>query len=408
MIIEAIKTSFKVLTTNKLRTILTMLGIVIGIFSVSIIFAISTGTKKSMKDSFKSLEDDMIPTAIHKISSIERELLEKDLKKFVEEDDKVVTMTKFTNINFKEYEYYLSVKNYDNPNYDHGSNVAIDENYMTVRTEVMNNLKLKYGRFFSDKDIVSKMPYVVLREDVAESFFGTSNVVGKTITVNNYEFEIIGVYNYWANHSITPNIFISYYLASSDYTKDFEPVYCFKVNDTKALKEVAGKLNNIYGEYTSSDNFYVSYADLDDIFKESESIINLVELVFVGIASLSILVGGIGIMNIMLVSVSERIKETGIRIALGARNIDIIFQFLIEGIMITVFSGIIGLSLAYVASIVGNNILSGIENFELRLLLDFKSCIYIVLFCGILGIVFGIYPAIKAGKLDPVEALKYE
>ena len=109
MIIEAIKTSFKVLTTNKLRTILTMLGIVIGIFSVSIIFAISTGTKKSMKDSFKSLEDDMIPTTIHKISSIERELLEKDLKKFVEEDDKVVTMTKFTNINFKEYEYYFVI-----------------------------------------------------------------------------------------------------------------------------------------------------------------------------------------------------------------------------------------------------------------------------------------------------------
>jgi len=408
MIIESIKTSFKVLTTNKLRTILTMLGIVIGIFSVSIIFSISTGTRKSMKDSFSDFEQDTINVLVGKVSSIERELLEKDLNKYVNENDKVDTMGKTISVKFNEYEYALSVKNYDNPNYGHGYNYAIDENYTEVQYKTMEKIRIKKGRFLSKKDIVSKMPYIVLREDVAETLLGSSDVVGRKVNVNNYEFEIIGIMN-WGSDEDVPNMFISYYFVNDEFIDvESPPVYIIKVKDVKDIKEVEGQLKNILGEYTSADHYDVYSMDLDEILKETESVVNLIELVFVGIASLSIVVGGIGIMNIMLVSVSERIKETGIRIALGARNIDIVFQFLIEGIMITIFSGIIGLSLAYGATIVANNILAGYEDITLKLILDFKSCIYIVLFCGILGIIFGIYPAIKASKLDPVEALKYE
>ena len=130
-------------------------------------------------------------------------------------------------------------------------------------------------------------------------------------------------------------------------------------------------------------------------------------MVFAGIAGLSIVVGGIGIMNIMLVSVSERIKETGIRMALGAKNRDIIIQFLIEGIMITILSGIIGIMLASGATSIINLIVASFD-YEFTLIINFMTMVKIIFFCGIIGIIFGIYPAIKAGRLDPVEALKYE
>lgn len=142
--------------------------------------------------------------------------------------------------------------------------------------------------------------------------------------------------------------------------------------------------------------------------QEYESMLNIVEMVFAGIAGLSIVVGGIGIMNIMLVSVSERVKETGIRMALGAKNSDIVFQFLIEGIMLTVLSGIFGIILAYLATIIVNIFISQSTNIGFVLQINFFIMLKIILFCGCLGIIFGIYPAIKAGKLDPVEALKYE
>ena len=186
------------------------------------------------------------------------------------------------------------------------------------------------------------------------------------------------------------------------------PAYSIKVNNPDDIPEIKGVLNNIFSEYVIGDKYAVDSADLEEALKEINSAMNLIELVFVGIASLSIIVGGIGIMNIMLVSVSERIKETGVRIALGARNIDIIIQFLIEGIMIMIFSGIIGLALAYLVTIVANNIIAANTDYPFKLIINFMTCIYIVIFCGVLGIVFGIYPAIKAGKLDPVEALKYE
>ncbi len=407
MIIEAIKTSFKVLTTNKLRTILTMLGIVIGIFSISMIFSISTGTRKSMRDAFDKFQVDTISTYIHEISPIDRELLEREMEELVENESSIITMTKYSFIEFKEYEYALSVYYYDKSDYGHGYNLAIDENYQTVSGEEFKMIKMKSGKFLSSKDIASNMPYVVLREDVAEKLYGTSDVIGKKAIVNNYEFEIIGIMN-WGDDSDVPNMVIPYYALNGSF-KSGDPSYVFKIDNPKNVKEIEGKLNKTFGQYINPEAYSVSSIDNTDILKESESIINLVELVFVGIAGLSIVVGGIGIMNIMLVSVSERIKETGVRIALGARNIDIIIQFLIEGIMITLFSGIIGLGLAYLVTIVGNGFLEEMgDEFMLRLLIDFKTCIYIVIFCGVLGIVFGIYPAIKAGKLDPVEALKYE
>ena len=160
-------------------------------------------------------------------------------------------------------------------------------------------------------------------------------------------------------------------------------------------------------EYYSADEYMIYSEDLEEMMDSLGSMIDIIEMVFAGIAGLSIVVGGIGIMNIMLVSVSERIKETGIRMALGAKNRDIIIQFLIEGIMITILSGIIGIMLASGATSIINLIVASFD-YEFTLIINFMTMVKIILFCGIIGLIFGIYPAIKAGRLDPVEALKYE
>ena len=279
--------------------------------------------------------------------------------------------------------------------------LGIDENFIEI-----NKLEktLIDGRLLSKKDIISNMEYAVINENLAKILYGRTNIVGEILNINNYEFEIIGIINTdESEHDIgilIPYNFIKNYL-SNDST-----VYQLLV-DKDNKKEIEKDLKNILNEYISSENYELFSMNLEEYMESFNSVIEIIELVFMGIASLSIIVGGIGIMNIMLVSVSERIKETGIRMALGARNIDIILQFLIEGIMITIFSGIIGIILATLAT-GGINILFSNFEYDFKLILDITSMIKIILFCGIIGIIFGIYPAIKAGKLDPVEALKYE
>ena len=166
-------------------------------------------------------------------------------------------------------------------------------------------------------------------------------------------------------------------------------------------------IKNVLNEYLKESDYYIQdyYAS---IIEQSTTILDIISLVFLGIASLSILVGGIGIMNIMLVSVNERIKEIGIRIALGAKGYHILIQFLMEGIFLTLFSGIIGIVLAILATNGANSFMIANNYTSFTLKVNLGVMMNTILFCGIIGIVFGIYPAKKASKMNPVEALRYE
>lgn len=411
MIWESIRTVLKELRLNKLRTFLTMLGIIVGIFSITIIFALSNATKNFMNNSLSSIATELIEFDVFPESNIASEFIEKDLTEYANKSSKINKMSKVTSFDYAEYDQILELKNVDLEYYNVGKYWAVDENYFELKSSNVGEKDLLYGRLLSKKDIINKMPFIVLREDTATNIFGKTNVVGEKLNINNNEFEIIGVLKYQEDGlfiSEMADIYISYYYAKAYMPSTHETIYYFSAKDNEYTKDIDKEVKEILNQYISSESYYSFSTNLDTIMEEVESIVGIVELVFVGIASLSIVVGGIGIMNIMLVSVSERIKETGIRMALGAKNSDIVVQFLIEGIMLTLFSGIIGIIFAWLATKGVNFAIETYTTYNFALAIDMITMIKIILFCGLIGIVFGIYPALKAGKLDPVEALKYE
>jgi len=402
MILESIKTVLKVFKTNKMRTFLTMLGMIIGIFSITIIFSLSDSTKKIMSDELSMVSSEGIYLSYDAENNIQNNLVENDLKEYINKTKLEYSVTSY----FSPIEITnLLESNSESEDYSLPEFKAVDENYFEI-AEIEDTLL--YGRLLNKKDIINKMPYVVIREDVAESLFGRSNVVGQPLNVDNHEFEVIGILEYdemeFSEYSYV-GMYISYYYAK-DYMDTFGDQYKISAN-SENKEQVKKDLKDIMNEYFSINEYYIYSEDLEEMMDSLDSMIDIIEMVFAGIAGLSIVVGGIGIMNIMLVSVSERIKETGIRMALGAKNRDIIIQFLIEGIMITILSGIIGIILASGATSIINLIVASFD-YEFTLIINFMTMVKIIFFCGIIGVIFGIYPAIKAGRLDPVEALKYE
>lgn len=402
MIFESIKTVLRVFKTNKMRTFLTMLGMIIGIFSITIIFSLSDSTKRVMSDSLGLLSEECIYLNFYYENFIQGNMVENDLNQYINKNNlRYSVSSMFMPIEISN----ILESNSENEDYYLPQFMAVDENYFDI---AKIDESILYGRLLSRKDIINKIPYVVLREDVANQLFGRSNVLGEILNVDDHEFEVIGIIEYleedYSQYAYN-GMYISYY-----YAKDYMDIFGidYQIFSNSENKDIIKKeLKEIMNEYYSIDEYYIYSDDMEEMIGSFSSVIDIVEMVFAGIAGLSIVVGGIGIMNIMLVSVSERIKETGIRMALGAKNSDIIIQFLIEGIMIAIFSGIIGILLAVLATNVINLIVSIFE-FDFQLVINFITMAKIIFFCGIVGIIFGIYPAIKAGRLDPVEALKYE
>ena len=237
--------------------------------------------------------------------------------------------------------------------------------------------------------------------------------MGKTIIVNKNEIEIIGVMRKEENEGYT-NMTSKLYVLDS-YASDFftesrgqNAEYLFTPTDNQERAAAVADIHRLLEEYLKRNEEYYIQEDSTSYLQEVGVIFDIMELIFAGIAGLSLLVGGIGIMNIMLVSVNERIKEIGIRMALGAKQINIMVQFLIEGVMLTIFSGILGMALAYGVMQIANFVITNQMDFELELTMDLAILVKTILFCGGVGVLFGIYPAWKASKLNPIDALHYE
>lgn len=352
----------------------------------------------------------VINVQMYGINEIEYKFIDESLEDYAQNSPKIANMCRATNFKFSLYDDLLK-QEYDNTDnyYENGTYLGIDENYIDFNRNSLDESKVIYGRLLSRKDIINRIPYIMLRKDTAKRLFGKENAVNEKLTIGNNEFTVIGILEYKeSDFYVNPeNAYISYYYAR-DYMDmtDGYLTYYFSPAMNDYSNDIKGELKKILGDYI--ENYYIYSTAIEMILENMENLIGIITLVFIAIAGLSIVVGGIGIMNIMLVSVSERIKETGIRMALGAKNSDIVIQFLIEGIILTILSGIIGIGLAEILTFIANMAIKAQTSYDFALSIDLYTMAKIIAFCGLIGIIFGIYPALKAGKLDPVEALKYE
>ena len=264
------------------------------------------------------------------------------------------------------------------------------------------------GRFLTDEDNRRRAPVAVIGADIEKSLYANVNPIGKPITVNGHEYEVIGTMNRPAASFFGQQdmrVLLPYFTMRQNYpaTKDMAIVVnAMDGQLSRAIDEIRVILRiDRHVPYTKPDDFALSTAD--QMVSDFRQITAMVALTMVVLSSVGLLVGGIGVMNIMLVSVTERTKEIGIRKAIGARKSDIIMQFLLEAVVLTAMGGVAGIIFGWIISLLSRLIFS---NLPASVPL-WAAALGLLVSAGT-GLFFGIWPASKAARLDPVEALRYE
>ena len=328
-LIQIIKIAFKNIISNKLRSILTMLGLVIGISSVIALVGIGNGSSSEVKTQVQALGTDILTIAI---TSTENSLSYEKLEE-IKELSNIKEVTPFKNIS--------ATVNRGSTTVTRASIIGTNASYLEV-----TNTKLETGRTISVIDIENKSKVCILGKDIATSLFRLADPLGLSFLLYGVYYVVIGVLVVLGSSlgiDIDSNILIpittANYLGSDTSINNLYT----KVEDENRIQRTISSLEN-YVRTTlqiSSDEYSVT--SQDSMLNAVDSIDNTLSLLLGGIASISLVVGGIGVMNVMLVSVTERTKEIGIRKALGAKRSDILFQFLIEALVISILGGILGI-----------------------------------------------------------------
>ncbi|MEH7107322.1 ABC transporter permease [Bacillus sp. JJ1764] len=386
-ITQSIKMALRSIKSNKLRAVLTMLGIIIGVASVIVLVSIAQGSTKSVTSQINNLGTNLLTVSTY---STDIELTEDKISEISKLDGvKAVAPIVSGRVNVKKERTSSQVQ-------VTGTNAA----YSTVR-----DANVSQGRFITDLDVEYRQKVVVLGSSTAETFFGTDNPVGQYLQIDGTSFKVVGVMaskgsslgQSGDNVIIVPlstgqrvvgstSISTVYLQGKSQEQMDY------------VMNEVKLALASMFPG--KSDSYGVT--NQQDVMDTMSSVSDTMTMMLGGIASISLLVGGIGIMNIMLVSVTEGTKEIGIRKAIGAKRRDVLLQFLIEAIVLSAMGGLIGV-------IAGLGIGKLVSTF-MSLTVSFSTTVIAAsfLFSLVVGVVFGVFPANKASKLNPIQALRYQ
>lgn len=404
---ESIKTAISSVLSNKMRTFLTMLGIIIGISSVIMITSIGNGIESMLNEEFSRIGSNII--AIY-LKGWGENL--KDTEKLRLDDVDIIK-------NHKNLVFAAPLVSTSGTIEVQRSGATINL-YITGTTEdykYSGKTEILYGRYINGSDYSSKSNVVVIDEWTAKMIFGNSNAVGKSFEIEigdmDVEVTIVGILKnednemvslYGQGSAIMPATAVCRIKDTDDV---IDTIYA-GVNDMSQINKTTKELIKLMEiSHRSESGRY----GVESYMEQVKSITNSLKMVtyFISfVAAISLLVGGIGVMNIMLVTVTERTREIGIRKSLGATNSNIRTQFMIEACLLSLLGGVIGVILGNIGAIGIGAIIKSYSGMDFTPLASIPAILITVAISSAIGIIFGVYPASKAAKLDPINALRYE
>ena len=404
---QAIIEALESLNSNKLRSALTILGIVIGVGAVIAMLAIGSGAQTAITGSISGIGSNLLfvfrgnrTTDVQVVKDLTLEDSQALMDQFQAPDVQAVAPVVSGNVSLVYGTEKMSTTVY-----------GVTPEYQPVR-----NYTLTEGTFITEDELLGQASVVLLGPDVAKQLFGrTDGITGESIRVEGLPFKVIGIlaskgggaFGSEDNVILVPFSTAQLRLLHGNQQR-VDLIYVQATSPTAvqaASDEVAQILRTRHHTKIGQDDFTI-YSQ-QDFVQTANTITSVLTIFLGGIAGISLLVGGIGIMNIMLVSVTERTREIGLRKALGARKKDILIQFLAESSLLSLFGGVVGIGLGWtIAFIVGR--IAAANNTPLTPTVGIDAILLATLFSTAVGLFFGLYPANRAANLEPVEALRYE
>ena len=383
MILKIVKLSVKAIWNNKMRSILTMLGIIIGVMAVVILVSITQGATEGITDSIADMGSDRITATI---SSSDVTLSVEQIEELadygmIHSVAPVVTVSKTVKKGTATGSYSV---------------YGITPDYFTVQ-----DVDVQRGRQLVDSDVEWTTRVCVIGTEVAANLFGTWDAVDGTITIGEQVYTVVGVLEEQGSSLAgvsNKSILIPYSTAARMTGEDSVSTFYVKATSENTVNTAMNITESFLLQATRDEDAY-SVSNESSVLETMDEVDNTMSILLAGIAAISLIVGGIGIMNIMLVSVTERTREIGIRKAVGAKRRHIMLQFLCEACVLSVLGGLIGLGLSFVGIRIYNMVT------EASTTMNWAVGGASVAFCGVIGIVFGGYPAAKASRLQPIDAL---
>ncbi|HHU90583.1 MAG TPA: FtsX-like permease family protein [Clostridiaceae bacterium] len=401
-LLENIKMAIDSILSNKMRSFLTMLGIIIGISSVISVVSLGVGGQDTITGEFEKIGVSTIRITVKTTEAETSDYITyKDIQQLKEKISYIKYATPVT--------YQTGIASSEKKSRTamvYGTNEDM---------QYIDNTELLYGRFFNNIEFEERRAVAVIDETAAKSFFGTSDAVGKTINVGpntgTKKATIIGVaksqfemFGDMMDEEMPVIVYVPATYLDILYSKESKISELYIMADSKDNTEAAGILakNMLMNRHGNRERDVYKAENLMKQLEQINTVVGIFTAFIAAVAAISLLVGGVGVMNIMLVSVTERTREIGIRKAIGAKTSNIMFQFLTESVIISCIGGIIGL----IFGISGAYLLGQLAGITPSI--TPQIVIVSIAFSSAVGIFFGIYPARKAAKLDPIEALRYE